>query len=377
MNNMLKLLAGGLTLAGLTLHPALAEDPAAPAPVPRTGQTPSAPLNPAPKGADGALEKGVAWPSPRFIDRGDGAVTDALTGLVWLQNATCTDTVGGVNKEAGTLKWSQALAWSNALASGKCGLTDGSVAGDWRLPNLRELESLIDLSQSGPALPAVRPFLNVWSGYYWSSSTVALATSRAWTVNLNLGDPGRFGKATRQGVWPVRDALPPPNLAIGDFYQGGIVFYVEYIDGGSGAHGLIAAPQDLGDGILVPWWNGSFLRTGAGGTAVGKGQDNTDNIVAVQGAGDYAASRAANLVLNGYSDWFLPSKDELNLMYWRIGQGAPAPLTNIGGFENAPYWSSSEYDRQKSWFQAFTDHGTQQEKYFKNQSMCVRAVRAF
>ena len=370
MNNMLKLLAGGLTLAGLTLHPALAEDPAAPAPVPRTGQTPSAPLNPAPKGADGALEKGVAWPSPRFIDRGDGAVTDALTGLVWLQNATCTDTVGGVNKEAGTLKWSQALAWSNALASGKCGLTDGSVAGDWRLPNLRELESLIDLSQSGPALPAGHPFLNVWSGYYWSSSTMALATSRAWTLNLNLGDPGRFGKATRQGVWPVRDALPPPNLAIGDFYQGGIVFYID----DSRLHGLIAAPKDQSDGIR--WHNGSLVRTGAGGTAVGEGQVNTNQIVAAQGVGDYAASLAANLVLNGYSDWFLPSRDELNLMYWKIGPGAPWPLTNIGGFGYDTYWSSSEDYYYTAWLQIFSNGG-QIGTNHKDYHLRVRAIRAF
>jgi len=109
------------------------------------------------------------------------------------------------------------------------------------------------------------------------------------------------------------------TIAIGKTYQGGIIFYID----GSGAHGLIAAPKDQSAGIV--WWNGSFIDTGGTGTAVGTGQPNTDTIIAAQGEGNYAASLAANLVLNGYSDWFLPSRDELNLLYTRIGPGAPAP----------------------------------------------------
>jgi len=357
-----------LALAGLSFN--LAAAPAL-APVPRTGQTPTTPLNPAPPGADGALEKGVAWPSPRFIDNADGTVTDALTDLVWLKNANCTDTVGGVNKTSGTLKWSQALTWSNALATGKCGLTDGSAAGDWRLPNLRELHSLVDLSQAGPALPAGHPFLQMWSTNYWSSSSLALATGQAWSLNLGFGDLGRRGKASRQFVWPVRDASsqPPPGIKIGDTYQGGIIFYID----GTGQHGLVAAPKDQSAGVV--WWNGSFIDTGATATAVGTGQANTDKIFAAQGAGDYAASLAYNLELNGYSDWFLPSKDELNLMYTKIGPGAPAPLTNIGGFSNAWFWSSSEYGNGNAWAQYFGDG----DQYNANKSyaLTVRAVRAF
>ena len=114
------------------------------------------------------------------------------------------------------------------------------------------------------------------------------------------------------------------TIAIGKTYQGGIIFYVN----GSGAHGLIAAIQDQSTGIA--WFNGSFNDTGATGTAVGTGQANTDNIIAAQGAGHYAASLAGQLVLNGYSDWFLPSKDELNLMYWTIGPGAASSATVWG-----------------------------------------------
>ena len=159
------------------------------------------------------------------------------------------------------------------------------------------------------------------------------------------------------------------TIAIGKTYQGGIIFYVD----GSGAHGLVAAPKDQSAGIQ--WFNGAYIVTGATATAVGTGQANTDKIIAAQGAGDYAASLAANLVLNGYSDWFLPSKDELNLMYTRIGPGAPAPLTNVGGFSSAWYWSSSEDNDNVAWSQSFGD-GLQGSLY-KTGTDAVRAVRAF
>jgi len=363
-----------LALAGLSFN--LAAAPAL-APVPRTGQTPTTPLNPAPPGADGALEKGVDWPSPRFIDNADGTITDTLTDLVWLKNANCTDTVGGVKKNVGlkpgTLPWSQSLTWSNALATGKCGLSDGSAAGDWRLPNLRELYSLVDLSQNGPAIPADHPFLQVKPTTYWSSSTIAPTTGQAWNLNFGNADTGRIAKTSRQLVWPVRDASAqsPPAPKIGDTYQGGIIFYID----GSGQHGLIAAAQDQSNGIR---WGDVILNgisTGATATAFGTGQANTDKIIAAQDAGDYAASLADNLVLNGYSDWFLPSRDELNLMYANIGPGAAAPLTNIGGFSSTWYWSSSEVYLNAAWLQHL-ENGLQHYDY-KYYLYAVRAVRAF
>ena len=77
-------------------------------------------------GQDGETQNGVGWPDPRFTDNGDGTITDNLTGLVWLAQADCL----------GKIEWLAALAAANALADGQCGLTDGSVAGDWRLPNI-------------------------------------------------------------------------------------------------------------------------------------------------------------------------------------------------------------------------------------------------
>src|SRR5208283_1799843 len=113
--------------------------------VPRTGQTTSYE-----SGDNTSANKGTARLSPRFTDNNDGTVTDGLTGLVWMKNAGCF----------AASNWSVALVYASQLASGQCGLTDGSTAGQWRMPNVNELESLVDISRSNPALAAGNPFNN-------------------------------------------------------------------------------------------------------------------------------------------------------------------------------------------------------------------------
>jgi len=171
---------------------------AAPADLPRTGQTTKYAA-----GDDGDLQKGVAWPSPRFTDNSNGTVTDNLTGLIWLKNANCTETVGSIAKESGFLTWADALTWSNSLANGSCGLTDGSAAGTWRLPNRKELMSLIDKSMYNPALPAGHPFANVQADDYWSS-TYAVYISGAWAVRMADGLVHADYRPNNGYVWPVR-----------------------------------------------------------------------------------------------------------------------------------------------------------------------------
>jgi hypothetical protein len=129
-------------------------------------------------GDDGAAASGVAWPSARFTDNADGTVTDHLTGLVWLKNAGCFSPA----------TWAAALNSANQLASGACGLTDGSVAGKWRMPNVNELESLVDVSRSSPALPGAHPFTNVnLAAAYWSSTTYTALNANAMAIRFTDG----------------------------------------------------------------------------------------------------------------------------------------------------------------------------------------------
>ncbi len=163
-------------------------------------------------GQDGDIQPGVAWPNPRFVDNANGTVTDMLTGLIWLKDASCGDLVG--TNSDGQAEWATALTAASALASGTCGLTDGSVAGAWRLPSRFELESLLDLEYYHPALSNAAGtaqwtegdvFAGVESYYYWSSTSVAGFPTQAWYVYLNYAFVDDFGKTVSLVyVWPVR-----------------------------------------------------------------------------------------------------------------------------------------------------------------------------
>ena len=157
-------------------------------------------------GDDAAEAKGVAWGSSgtvRFADNGDGSVTDTVTGLVWLKDAGCLPVE----------TWAAAIAEANGLASGACGLTDGSKAGDWRLPNLNELASLVDLSAVHPALTSGNPFARVSTGIYWTSTSYfggELGSPSAWAIRMDDGAYVNDGienvKVASNSVWAVRGA---------------------------------------------------------------------------------------------------------------------------------------------------------------------------
>ncbi len=172
--------------------------PDGPAPVPRTGQTTE--YTP---GDDGEHQAGVAWPNPRFMDNLDGTVTDNLTGLIWLKNANCF----------GLRNWNDAISDCNGLADDACGLSDNSNAGDWRLPNKKELISLTHDGYYNPAIPNSSGtgqwsegdlFTDVQSDYYWSSSTHAYYTGYAWYVCMYYGYVYDYNKSNDVYVWPVR-----------------------------------------------------------------------------------------------------------------------------------------------------------------------------
>jgi len=180
----------------------------APAKVLATGQTQCWDVNgnPVPcagTGQDGQYQKGVKPAKLRFKDNRDGTVLDVLTGLIWLKNANCF----------WTKTWQEALNAANTLAPPACGLTDKSRVGDWRLPNINELRSLIDYGFDGPALSNAAgrgqwqegdAFFGVVQAFYWSSSSYPPNPGWAWVVYLKDGLALQFSKDTYTLMWPVR-----------------------------------------------------------------------------------------------------------------------------------------------------------------------------
>lgn len=160
------------------------------------------------------------------------------------------------------------------------------------------------------------------------------------------------------------------SIKIGRIYKGGIIGYIfqsndsGYVEGE--AHGLIVAPFDQGSNIDWGCWNTNLNITTY--LHLGAGNQNTQNIVSACSSQNYAAKLCFDLVLNGYDDWFLPSKDELaQLCLNRF---------KIGNFESNFYWSSSDDgSNTNAWSQSFGSGS----KYFdpKYNQCYVRAVREF
>ncbi len=143
----------------------------------------------------GDIQAGVERTETRFKDSSDGTITDNLTGLIWLKNANC----------GGAKNWADALTFCNNLASGQCDLSDGSVAGEWHLPNIVELKSLVNAEETNPsAWLNARGFTNVQSSDYWSATTREDDTGFAWGVLMYDGNVSSYFKYYYHYVWPVR-----------------------------------------------------------------------------------------------------------------------------------------------------------------------------
>jgi len=163
-------------------------------------------------------------------------------------------------------------------------------------------------------------------------------------------------------------SVPSKVYAVGDTGPGGgIVFYTT--DGG--LHGLEAAQSDQSTGIR--WNNGYYTITAASAIVVGSGSSNTETILSAQGdiETSYAAGAAQTCSDGEYDDWFLPSKNELNLMYVNLKCAVPS----AGGFGGNYYWSSSEYDSGLAWYQNFGSGLMDGES--KVSLLSIRAVRGF
>jgi hypothetical protein len=161
----------------------------------------------------------------------------------------------------------------------------------------------------------------------------------------------------------------PEDYTIGQAALGGTIAYIlQSGDPGYDSNlqqGLVATIADISTG--AQWGCFGTLITGADGIAIGTGNQNTIDIMAGCATAGIAARLCGDLVQGGYSDWYLPSKDELNKLYLN--------RVAIGGFSDFNYWSSSEIDLSSAWNQNF--YYGNQTNYPKNYPLYVRAIRAF
>jgi hypothetical protein len=140
-------------------------------------------------GQDAEFRKGAVWPVPRFKEY-DDAVLDRLTGLVWTRNA---------NLAGFPLTWQEALDHISKMnREGAFGYSD------WRLPNRRELRSLMSHQTGKPALPQGHPFTNIFLGWYWTSTTAMINPAYAWYIHMEGARMFYGNKEQFCLLWPVR-----------------------------------------------------------------------------------------------------------------------------------------------------------------------------
>ena len=277
-------------------------------------------------GQDGDIQAGVEWPSPRFTDHGDGTVTDHLTGLMWTKDA---------NLPGGTKMWEEALEYAASLnnGSGTYGYTD------WRLPNIKELESIVDAERINPALPQGHPFNNVQNNsWYWSATTNDDMKTAAWILYLLTGQVDNQYKNTSHYVWPVRTGqtgtirLPKTGQT------------TSYATGDDG---------DIQTGIT--WPSPRFTDHGDGTVTdnlTGLMWTKDTNLPGFQKTWQQALNYMATLNTGGYTDWRLPNRKELLSLIDRsqsvnvLTEGHP--FINLSAFH---FWSSSTrvYDTKYAW----------------------------
>ncbi len=189
------------------------------------------------------------------------------------------------------------------------------------------------------------------------------------TVDFDsIEDPAKGTKCIKVAVNVPDTVAASPLHYIGERYKGGRIFWMD----ATGKKGLIAAENDTAQNV---WWSTlaghSVYTTGASGKEIGTGAANSALMIGNDASVNYAVRYCDELVIDGFSDWFMPSELELAEMYFR--------RYAIGNFANKTYWSSTEVTGSDSWKKARCisfDNGTPYTRD-KNNSYCVRAIRAF
>jgi hypothetical protein len=289
---------------------------------------------------DGALRAGVPWPADRFSDNGNGTITDTLTGLVWLQDANCLG-AGRPGPRKGAVKLKAAISFIAGINAGRYDACGGGQS-DWRLPNVAEMESLLNADAPNPgAWLADGPFTNV-AGSYWTSTS---STGKsAWSVRMDDGFVGLSSAGTAARVWPVRGLTRAP-AAIGR--TGQAASFAPGDDGASreGVAWPVPRFEDYAAGTRLDLLTGLVwaAEVQSGGPdvcnpGVRKNWKEALSHVECLNAHEYL----------GFADWRLPNRRELRSVVnfgvrsgsaWLAGQGFTVPA----GAKGSLCWSSSTY----------------------------------
>jgi hypothetical protein len=240
------------------------------------------------------------------------------------------------------------------------------------------------LSSTGGATTAIGIMYSTSSSFGTYSTTTINANAVAGTYTTTISGLSElttyYAKAfatntagTTYGP-TINFSTPVLPLTVGTTYQGGIIFYLfqsgdlGYVAGQT--HGLIASSSDLS--TYTDWKNNGGFTNIATGTGLGTGLANTNAIISSHGSSaTYAAGRARAHNGGGYTDWYLPSRDELYKMHITIGQGA----NNIANMRSETYWSSSQSDSMQAYYM-FAQSGNI-NTIWKDWGKAVRAIRTF
>ena len=316
---------------------------APPAAVPRTGQTScygapdSAVSGCAGTGQDGETMTGVAWPEPRFEESGDQAIVDKLTGLVWARDA---------NPAGGPKTWQESLDFIKIL-NGDTYLGRS----DWRLPNVNELGSLVNIQPKLAEWLRAQGFHNLQADYYWTSTTYASHAASAWSVGVSGGIVAGHDKGDGYFAWPVRRGapgtvdLPQTGQTVCTDRSGAAVACAGTGQDGESRSGaawpsprfVVDAEGTLSDGLTRLVWSREGMAPGP--DVCGPRARKT-----LRGALHFIACLNANGYL-GKRDWRLPNRSELATLVNR-GQADSAKWLNLQGFsqvQSSSYWTSSSY----------------------------------